>query len=277
MAEVSNLRMCPHCRAFVGSSEKLCTECNNPMPRPYAKRMASGAALAGLVPPTHFTTLIVLMINGALFAATLLMSLKKGGDALFSIDSYVLYYFGAKEGMSILAGGQWWRLVTAGFLHGGLLHILMNSWALYDLGAQVEQTYGTPRFLVFYLVSSAMGFLASAWWSRALSIGASAAIFGLIGAMIAYGTRHRGWLGAEMKAVYMRWAVYGLLFGLLPMFSVDNAAHIGGLATGFGLGYVAGEPGPRSADWLWRAAAGFAVVIVAVSFVLVWVMFPASR
>src|SRR5881628_119310 len=184
---MADLRMCPHCRAFVPSSERVCTECHEPMGRSYAQRAVTSAALAGLVPPTHFTTLIFLLINFALFAATLILSMKKaGGDAVWSLDNYILYYFGAKETISIRAGHQWWRIFTAGFLHGGMLHILMNSWALYDLGAQVEEVYGTARFLVFYILSSAMGFLASTLWSPALSIGASAAVFGLIGAMIAY-------------------------------------------------------------------------------------------
>ena len=57
--------------------------------------------------------------------------------------------------------GQWWRLITAGFLHGGILHILMNSWVLFDLGAEVEQIYGTSRLIVFYFVSTVTGFWAS--------------------------------------------------------------------------------------------------------------------
>lgn len=271
---MSKLRMCPHCRAFVPSSERACTECHEPLGRPYAQRVAAGAALAGFVSPTHFTTLIILLINGALFAATLLMSLERPGGSLWSVDGYVLYYFGAKEGVSILAAHQWWRLVTAGFLHGGVLHILMNSWALFDLGAQAEETYGTSRFLVFYLGSSAAGFLASSYWSRALSIGASAAIFGLIGAMIAYGRRNRTSLAQDMKAVYARWAIYGLLFSLMP--GIDMAAHLGGLAAGFALAYVADTPGPRSFDWFWKGAAGLAVLITAASFLMAWLNFPAS-
>jgi rhomboid protease GluP len=272
---MANLRMCPHCRAFVPSSERVCTECGLALGRSYAQRMAGSAALAGLVPPTHFTTLILLLVNFALFAATLILTLKKsdGAEALGAVDPYVLLNFGAKFGPAVQAG-QWWRLITAGFLHGGLFHILMNTWAMYDLGAQVEQAYGTARFLVFYLAAGAAGFWASAWWSPALSIGASASIFGLIGAMIAYYTRSGTWLGAEMKAVYVRWAIYGLLFGLLPMFSIDNAAHLGGLAAGFGLGYLAAEPGPRAMEWLWRVAAGFAVLIALAAFGLVWLTFP---
>ncbi len=269
----SNLRMCPHCRAFVLSSERVCTECREPMGRPYAKRFAEGAAMAGFVPPTHFTTLIILMINGGLFAATLLMSLK-GGDS-WDIDIGVLYVFGAKYPRAIW-GGQWWRLVTAGFLHGGIFHLLMNSWALYDLGAHVEEAYGTSRMLVFYILSSVAGFVASTFWSAALSMGASAAIFGLIGTMIAYGYRNRTALGAAVKAMYARWAIYGLLFGLLPFFQMDNAAHLGGLAAGFVLAYAAGVPTARSRQGLWKAAAAVVVFAVVVSFLFVWRGFPAG-
>ena len=65
-----NLRMCPHCRAFVEDSARVCTECHEPLPRTYAQRVSGGVALAGLVPPTHFTTLIILLLNSGLFAAT---------------------------------------------------------------------------------------------------------------------------------------------------------------------------------------------------------------
>ena len=273
---MSNLRMCPHCRAFISSSARACSECHETVGRTYAQRMAKGAALAGLVPPTHFTTLLILMINSALFAATLVLSLKKSGDAFWSIDGYVLYAFGAKHSLSVLAGGQWWRLVTAGFLHGGVLHLFMNSWALYDLGAQVEEIFGTARLLVIYLVSSVLGFLASCFWSRSLSIGASAALFGLIGTMLVYGHRNRSLLGQAMKAVYTRWAIYGLLFGLMPGLNVDNAAHLGGLAAGAALGYLADARRSVALDWLWKASAGFAILLAAASFLLAWLRSPAA-
>jgi rhomboid protease GluP len=238
--------------------------------------VAEGAALAGLVPPTHFTTLIILLINFGLLAATVLLSMQKEGGGLGSVSANVLYSFGAKESRSILLGGQWWRLVTAGFLHGGLFHILMNSWALYDLGGQTEEAFGTARFLVIYLGSSVMGFVASSFWSRALSIGASAAIFGLIGAMIAFGYRNRASaMGHMVKTVYARWAVYGLLFSLIP--GIDMAAHVGGLASGFVAGYVADAARCNAAiDWLWKAAATAAVILTVASFALMWLQFPTS-
>ena len=153
--------------------------------------------------------------------------------------------------------GQWWRLVTAGFLHGGLMHILMNSWVLFDLGAQVEEVYGPSRMMVIYFVSTVCGFLASMFWSPMVpSIGASAGIIGLIGTMIALGMMHRSALGAAIRGVYVRYAVYVLLFGLLPFFSIDNAAHIGGLAGGFVVARLAALPRLTN-DWretFWRWA-----------------------
>ena len=91
--------------------------------------------------------------------------------------------------------GEWWRLVTAGFLHGGLMHILMNSWVLFDLGAQVEEMYGSSRMLVIYFVSTRGRLLSQHAVEPGPSVGASAGLFGLIGAMIALGVRHRNALG----------------------------------------------------------------------------------
>src|SRR5258707_2937522 len=113
--------------------------------------------------------------------------MNAGRGSAMSLDGYSLIHFGAMYAPLIQAG-QWWRLVTAGFLHGGLMHILMNSWALFDLGASVEEAYGTSRMLVIYLISSVVGFYVSALWSPGDSVGASAAICGLLGAMIALGT-----------------------------------------------------------------------------------------
>src|SRR5439155_25176984 len=105
----------------------------------------------------------------------------------------------------------------------------------------------TARYLVFYILSTITGFLASFYWSSTLSIGASAGIFGLIGAMIAIGVRDRSSYGSAVRGLYTRWAVYGLLMGLLPFFATDNAAHVGGLVGGFAIAFVAGTPSLRPA------------------------------
>src|SRR5262249_36445906 len=161
------------------------------------------------------------------------------------------------------------------FLHGGLMHIAMNMWVFYDLGPQVEEIYGTHRYLVIYLLSSAGGFLASVYWSNSLSIGASAALFGLIGAMIAFGVRSKSSMGMAIRGIYVRYAIGGLLFGLLPYFHIDNAAHIGGLATGFAVAYFAGTPRLISSlsETAWRWAAWAAAAVTAWCFLKMYLSF----
>ncbi len=235
-----------------------------------------GQILGGLIPQANFTTSIILLLNFGLYAATAIYSLRSGnGGGWMDLDGRTLFQFGAKYREAIFLG-QWWRLVTAGFLHGGLFHILMNSWVLYDLGAQVEQVYGARRLLVFYFVSTVFGFAASTYWSAGLSVGASAGLFGLIGAMIALGVRYQTSLGKAIRGMYLRWAIYGLLFGLLPGFRIDNAAHLGGLAAGFGCAYLAGLPSARESlgERLWGLGAYAAVGVTVLSFLAMvrWLM-----
>jgi rhomboid protease GluP len=208
-------------------------------------RRDPGQILGGLIPQARFTTIVILIINFALYGATWLYSQRTGVPY-----DYAVVLFGAKLGLrDMLRYHQMWRLITAGFLHGGVLHILMNSWVLFDLGAEVEAAYGTSRMVVFYFVSSVAGFFLSSLWSAAPSLGASAGIMGLIGAMIAFGVTERSALGQAVRSLYIRWVVYILVLGLLPGLHIDNAAHIGGLAAGFALGYVLSPPRARL---LWR-------------------------
>ena len=156
-----------------------------------------------------------------------------------------------------------------------MFHILMNSWVLFDLGAQVEEIYGAKRLIIFYFVSSVLGFVASTWWSPALSTGASAGICGLIGAMIALGVRSKTVLGSMIRGMYIRWAVYVLLFGLLPFFAIDNAAHMGGLAGGFMSAYVAKLPGESKPleEKLLTVVAALCVGVTALAFLQMFAWF----
>jgi rhomboid protease GluP len=274
--------MCPNCRAFITVDDKTCPYCEMKLGPRAIERRSPQDVLGGLIPHARFTTLMILLINSGLYVAMVLQSSKGGGGGL-DLDGQTLFDFGAKENAAILAG-QWWRLITAGFLHGGLLHILMNSWVLFDLGAQVEEIYGTSRYLVIYFAGTIAGFMASAWWSNSLSIGASAGIFGLVGAMIALGLRDRSAYGAAIQRMYIRWAVIVLLIGLVPsLFGisfVDNAAHIGGGLAGFLLAYFARTPGfSKTIEGFWRGAAAICVVITAFAFVqmFMWLLSQSSR
>ncbi len=269
-------RMCPHCRAFITTTDRVCPYCNEPVAPKRAERAPSGPILGGLIPNAGYLTILILLINSGLYLATALYSTKGGRGNFVNIDVQTLFEFGAKFGPAIGAG-QWWRLVTAGFLHGGILHILMNSWVLFDLGAQVEELYGGARMLAIYFIASVVGFYVSALWSpQSPSVGASAALFGMVGAMLALGTRYRGAMGDLIRGVYMRYLIYLLLFSLLP--GIDMAAHVGGLIGGFGAAYIAGRPEyDRSPiERVWQIAAALAVVATLYSFLkwYLWFRIP---
>src|SRR6185437_14934209 len=241
MGSMDSRRMCPHCRAFITDKDRVCPYCNEHVgPRAVERRM-DVSILGGFIPHARFTTAMILIMNIGLFIATVLFSMKSGNNnAVMDIDMQTLFAFGAKYRPYILAG-QWWRLITAGFLHGGLLHIGMNLWVLFDLGAAVEEIYGAARMIVIYMVSSVLGFYVSTLWNPGVpSVGASAALFGMVGAMLALGVRHRSAIGNQIRSVYMRYVIYLLLFSLLP--GIDMAAHIGGLIGGFGMAWISGEP-----------------------------------
>ncbi len=272
--------MCPNCRAFITNRDKVCPYCNERVGQRAVEQRNPGAILGGFIPHARFVTMIILTINVGLYLATVVFSQRsETGGGLMNVDGQTLLAFGAKYRVAIVNYGQWWRLVTAGFLHGGLLHIGMNSWVLFDLGAQVEDVYGVSRFLTIYFMATVSGFLLSTFWTAALSVGASAGIMGLIGAMIALGVHNRHTAaGAAIQGMYIRWVVYMLILGLLPGLHVDNAAHIGGLAAGFAIAWVAGTPRLLS-DWkekAWRAAAGVCVALTAGSFLMMYLWFSTA-
>ncbi|MBI2818893.1 MAG: rhomboid family intramembrane serine protease [Acidobacteria bacterium] len=270
----SQQRMCPACRALLDRKEKVCPFCN--------ERLTGGSGgpldrlLSSFIPDQMRYTVFFLTINVFLFMLTLAASMTRMGGGinpslLFgSIDGYTLVRFGAKYGLLIEAG-EWWRFVTPIFLHGSLLHLGMNSWVLYDLGPTVESLYGRQRYLVLYVLSGIGGNLLSYWWSPySLSIGASGSILGLVGAMITYGYRNRSRLGESVRNMYVRWAIYVLIFGFLVPF-IDNAAHIGGLLAGMAFGWLVSDmPSITSGSiYFWKTLQVVIALLVIGSFLMV--------
>lgn len=150
---------------------------------------------------------------------------------------------GANFGPAIRQG-EYWRLVTSMFLHGGLIHLALNGWALFQLGALLEMLMGSSRMLLIYFATGIAGSLASAMFTQQKSVGASGAIFGLLGALIAFLLRRRGALTPQGKSILMQlvgWAAINVFFGFSTP-GIDNSAHLGGGAAGLLLGFVLPEP-----------------------------------
>ena len=174
---------------------------------------------------------------------TLLLIAIAIGYVLQVVTADQVTELGANYGPAI-RDGQYWRLVTSMFLHGGLLHLALNGWALFQLGSLLELLMGSPRMLLIYFVSGVAGSLASATFTQAPSVGASGAIFGLLGALIAFLLRRRGALTPQGKSILMQlvgWAAINVFFGFSTP-GIDNSAHLGGGAAGLLLGFVLPEP-----------------------------------
>lgn len=136
-----------------------------------------------------------------------------------------------------LTAGEYWRLFTPIFLHGGLLHIAFNSYFLFIVGPQVERAFGQLRFLLLYMLAGLGGVLFGYFFSRYNSLGASGALFGLMGGLAAFVFRNQEMLSDSKARLGSLARLIGinLLFGLTP--GIDNWAHLGGLLIGAGLSY----------------------------------------
>ena len=269
------LRMCPSCRGLIDRGASVCPLCGAPT-KPPRSRAGTGSerVLGGLIAVPSTATSALIAVNVALYFLswylTQAAASAEHGSApgMGGIRGDVLVRLGPLMYTGQWYTGQWWRLVTAMFLHAGLLHIGMNMWCLFDLGPAVESLFGSAKFLVIYLVTGIVGFLLSLWWSPyGVSIGASGAVLGLVGVLIG-ASFHHGGLGKAYRGQLWRWVMYIFVFGLF--FSVDNAAHAGGLLSGLVLGYAIpeGEPETRASENLWNALAVFSVLVIAGSFVL---------
>lgn len=153
-------------------------------------------------------------------------------------DDWVLIW-GAKEN-TLIAEGQVWRLFTCIFIHIGLMHLLFNGFALFNLGREVETLFGTPRFAVIFFVAGVAGAVASMLFSPNPSAGASGGIFGLLGAEVVVLYRNRQILGPRGRAALQNALVVAglnLVLGFTTQF-VDNWGHLGGLAGGLILAWL---------------------------------------
>lgn len=206
----------------------------------------------------------LLGINLLVFAV---MALK--GVPVLHPNANQLLHWGANFGPLSL-DGQWWRVLTCMFVHIGIVHLALNMWALWEIGVLAEHLYGPRTFLVVYLLSGLAGSIASlARNPMVVSAGASGAIFGIAGALIA--TLHFGKLPVETKALraslvsLLVFAGYNLAYGFLKG-NIDNGAHVGGLLSGLLLGTVLSRDFLGGGwDWNIRRALFpiFAVVLIA--------------
>jgi rhomboid protease GluP len=261
-------KACPGCGRLVERGSGRCPYCDANV------RWAPGPGLArslGLSVPHGSVAMTIVVMNIILFAISTLASARSldGGigpnlmRTLFQPDLRSLYNMGALSPLAVFSG-EVWRLWTYQFLHGGALHIFFNLFALFSLGPTTEDVYGPSKTAVLYWVTGTLAGVASLAVKILMSgrialvpltVGASGAIFGLIGLLIGHATRRGGAHGAYLRSFLVRWALYGIVMGFL--IGADNAAHVGGLAAGLALGFIVpeGESPRRAGSIAWRLAA----------------------
>lgn len=201
-------------------------------------------------------TYTIIAINVILFA--LMYILGKG-----STHIPTLLAFGANYKFLVL-NGEPWRLLTCAFLHIGIVHLLVNMYALYVIGPQLESFFGKTKYLLIYLFSAICGSLLSIVFSESISAGASGAIFGLLGALLYFGYHYRVYLGNVMKSQIIPIVLLNLLIGfMLP--GIDNSAHIGGLVGGT---FMAMAVGVKYKSTTMDKVNGWIVSIIYVAFLI---------
>lgn len=230
--------VCPSCGSLVGVRDDKCYTCGRSNPGLWG----FGPMLRALGADFPFSQLVV-GVCVTLWVITLLMSGSSvGGGSLLSAlspNSAVLIVFGASGAAPVFAMGRWWTVLSAGWLHAGLLHIAFNMYFVWQMGPAIIDLFGPARTVIIYIVGGIAGFTLSSFagaflpdlpFLRAagLTLGASAPAFGLIGALYHYGRTMSS--GAKQAATSMM--IQALIFGFLVP-GIDNYAHLGGFAGGY--------------------------------------------
>ena len=231
--------VCPSCGNLVGVNDERCFTCGRWNPGMWG----FAPALNRLGRDLGFTSFVI-GACGVLYALMLAWDpngISMGGILNFlSPSSRALFVFGASGPLPVFAAHQWWTVLSAGWLHAGLLHIFFNMMWIRQLAPPTSEMYGASRMIIIYTIAGVLGFTASTLagvlipfpiigGARGITMGASAPIFGLLGALMYYGRRTGSSIvGNQAKS----WAVTLFIFGFI-MPGVDNWAHAGGFAGGY--------------------------------------------
>jgi rhomboid protease GluP len=265
--------VCPSCGSLVGINDERCYSCGRARPgmwgfAPLFRRLGSDM---GFVP----------FVIGASTLLYLLTLLASGSDitvfsGVFNImapSGRAMVLFGASGALPVFSEGAWWTILSATWLHGSFLHILFNMMWVRDLGPSTAQIIGPARTIIIYVVAGACGFLFSSFAGAYLSIpflsgafgitiGASASIFGLLGALVHYGRVSGSTL---IRGEAMRFAIILFVMGLF-LAGVDNAAHAGGFVGGYATSAFFNPLAREKGDHMVVAIALLAATFLAILF-----------
>ena len=263
-----NSILCPNCGLLISLSEQSCPYCGLRTPGARWRRLAVFRLLAD--PALLVKT--VIGVNIGMFVLSLVLDPRMTGMAfnpllLLSPADSSLFVLGATGTIPIDSYHRWWTLVSASYLHGGLLHIFFNMAAFRQLSAVVVREYGTRRMFAIYTLSGVAGFLVSYLAGVALTIGASAGVCGLVGAILYYGKSRGGAYGTALYKQVGVWVIIMFVFGFVVP-GINNWGHGGGIAAGALLGYFLGYDERKRESAFHKTLA--ALCLAATAVVLAW-------
>lgn len=267
--------VCPSCGSLVGVNDDKCYSCGraNPGLWGFAPFLRQLGADFGFVP-------LVIGTSVAVYALTVLATLKilgPRGVQMLGPNGQLLDFFGASGSGPVFGSGDWSTLLTASWLHGGILHLIFNMMAVRNLAPVTTDLIGPGRTITIYVVAGAAGFLLTSVVNQyfpvipflggaGFTVGASASICGLLGAITHYG-RVSG--SSLIKAHTSQWGLSLVLMGVL-MPGVDNVAHLGGFLGGYALSAAFNPLTRERGDHMLMALASLAATFLALA---VWIWF----
>ncbi len=260
--------LCPNCRKLISGDEPVCPYCSVQAPGARWKQTIGKLGKAGSGSIVNY----IIYVNVAFYVMTMLFSRSEVGlsanPLLFlSPSDKALFLFGASGSLPVLQLGRWWTLLSANYLHGGLLHIFFNMMILRQLSPLVIREYGINRFFAIYTIGGAAGYLLSCFAGVHFTIGASAAVCSLIGATLYYGKSRGGQYGKAVYKEVSSWVIMLAVFGLIVP-GINNWGHGGGLLGGAAVAFILGYKERRKENLLHLSLA--AICLTATVLILAW-------
>lgn len=263
--------LCPNCRKLISADEPRCPYCGISSP---GSRWRNNILTRIFGHPDGMIRAII-FTNAGMYLLTLLLNSQGPGMSMnplmfLSPDNTSLMLLGATGTFPIDRLHRWWTLLSANYLHGGILHILFNMFAFWQLAPLAAREYGSYRTFIIYTLGGTAGFLVSYLAGVTFTIGASAAVCSLIGAALYYGKSRGGIYGQVIYKQVGVWAVSIFIFGFLVR-GINNWGHGGGMLAGILLGFLLGYRDKKPESSLHRTLA--IVCVAATLLTLLWAIF----
>lgn len=263
-----NSLLCPACRKLISRSAAVCPFCGLKKP---TSRFKNNIFISGISDGDQLITTII-AVNIVMFILSIvidprLSSLNFSPFNFLSPSNQSLLVLGSTGTIPVFQLHRWWSLMAANYLHGGLLHILFNMLAIRQLAPLVIREFGINRTIILYTVGGVGGFFLSTLAGVRFTIGASAALCSLIGALLYYGKSRGGIYGQNIFSQIGGWALSIAIFGFMVP-GINNWGHGGGMLAGVLLGYLLGYTEKKRERFNHKVLA--MICLAATSLILLW-------